>query len=157
FELVQQIASGNPTPIRLLAPDVPPDLEAVTMRAMHVRRDMRHRTIAELIADLERVQARMQSGAPAPHAPIPVTGGVTPAPHGAPTGPMSGGAWTPQSGYHTGGQYGYPPTGPLGGDPSSGPHSAPVYAAPPPKPAGRGAGMVIGLVAGGIALVALAV
>src|SRR5690606_19019198 len=34
FELVQQIASGNPTPIRAVAPDVPPELEVIVMRAM---------------------------------------------------------------------------------------------------------------------------
>ena len=154
FELVQQIAIGHPTPIRLLAPDVPPDLEAVTMRAMHVNRDMRHRTIAELIADLERVQARMQSGAPAPHAPpIPATGGVTPVPPGASTGPMSGAGWTPRSGHHASGPYGYPSSGAVGAP--SGPHSGPAVAYAAPKSSSRGAGVVIALVAGGLALLAL--
>ncbi len=153
FELVQQIASGNPTPIRMLAPDVPPDLEAVVMRAMHVNRDYRHRTIPELIAALEQVQARIQSGAPAPYAPMPVpqTGGVTPAPAPS-TGPMGGGGWTPQGGYASGQQYGYPPTGAV---PPPGTAGHPTGVAP--APSRGGSGMLIGLLAGGLVLVGLLV
>ncbi len=140
FELVQQIASGNPTPIRMLAPDVPPDLEAVVFRAMHARRDVRHPTMEELIADLERVWHRMQSGAPAPHVPlpsVPQTAGVASSP-GMPTGPMTGSAWTPQGGYAPtgGGQYGYPPTGP---------QSAPSGPIAPPSGGGGGKGLGIGI------------
>ncbi len=152
FELVQQIASGNPTPIRLLAPEVPPDLEAIVMRAMAVHRDYRHRTIPELIADLEQVQSRMASGAPAPHAPIPQTAGVTPPPHphGAATGPMGGGGWTPQSGYNPTHQYGYPPSGAVA------PPSGPQVVSAPAQSRG-GSGMIIGLAVGGLALVGLLV
>ncbi|HBQ13205.1 MAG: serine/threonine-protein kinase [Sandaracinaceae bacterium] len=111
FELVQQIASGQAPPLRALVPDVPPDLEAATMRAMHVDRNQRPPTMKDMVAELERIQARMQSGQPAPQ--IPQTAGAmmhapqyTPAPVGG-TGPMGGGGWTPASG----GGYGAPPSG----------------------------------------------
>ncbi|MEC7524688.1 MAG: protein kinase [Myxococcota bacterium] len=119
FELVQQIASGHAAPLRSLAPDVPPDLEAATMRAMHVDRNQRPATMKELVAELERIQARMQTGQPAPA--IPHTAGAmmhggqayTPTPHGAPpTGPAG---WSPQPS----GGYGAPPSGPIAAPVSS--------------------------------------
>lgn len=133
FELVQQIASGNPTPIRAVAPDVPPELEVIVMRAMASNRDYRWPSMRDLIAELERVTPRLASGAPGPSAPIPKTAAL-PAPG---TGPM-GGSWTSPSGYGTppaGGGYVTPPQGGLTGPsqpygyPPSGGHAM----APAPK------------------------
>jgi serine/threonine-protein kinase len=145
FELVQQIASGNPTPIRFLAPAVPPDLEAVVMRAMAVKREMRHPTMQDLIRDLEQVWHRMQSGAPPPNVPVtapngmPSTGHATPPLGGAPS--HWGGA--PSAHPATGGShYGYPPTGA-----QMGPGTGPLVAAPPASGGGKGPALVIGLVA----------
>ena len=124
FELVQQIAAGNPTPIRLLAPDVPPELEAIAMRSMHVRRDQRYPSMRELIVDLESFQVRLRGGAypdaMAPSAAManaPPTGGYSPAPMSggvAPTGAMHTGpghrgAYTPAHG-HIGQGFGQPPS-----------------------------------------------
>ncbi len=154
FELVQQIARGNPTPIRMVSPDVPADLEAVVMRAMAVHRDYRYATIQELIGELERVWNRIQSGAPPPQVPIgqiPSTAGVPS--HGAgmyTPAPVSN-AWTPQGGYSpaTGAQYGYPPTG------AQYPPSQPMMVQPMPQSGGSSSGMIIGIVVGAIVLLAL--
>ncbi|HJL14254.1 MAG TPA: serine/threonine-protein kinase [Sandaracinaceae bacterium LLY-WYZ-13_1] len=149
FELVQQIAAGNPTSIRALAPDVPPDLEAVTMRAMAADREVRYPTMKEFVAELERIQARMHGGAPAPHVPFPPTGpmgphGHTPAPSTGPVGswgpaatPGHGaGAPTPH-GYGTpGGGYGTPPGGPGIG-------TAPTMAAPAARGGGGSKGLIV--------------
>jgi serine/threonine-protein kinase len=150
FELVQQIAAGNPTPIRAYAPDVPPDLEASAMRAMHRDRTVRPPTMNAFAAELEQIQQRLASGAPAQYAPIPSTGAqmMTPAPHatpphGGPTGPM-GGQWTP-----AGQSYGAPPSGPV--YPGSGPVSHPTMARPA-SGGGGGKGLLIG---GAVALLGL--
>lgn len=104
FELVQQIAAGSPTPIRHLAPDVSPELEAVVMRAMASDRDHRHSSMHELVLDLERVSQRVQGGS-APHPALPSTAaafasslpgastpvGGTGAHHGHSAQPSSGG------------------------------------------------------------------
>jgi serine/threonine-protein kinase len=164
FELVQQIAAGNPTPIRFVAPDVPPDLEAIVMRAMTGNRDHRYPSMRDLIAALEQVSQRLQSGAPAPHIPqphipqnhIPPTAG-----HSAPgTGPVSGGPWAGQGGYATppqgggymtpaqGGfgppsqQYGYPPSGSQAMPPATAGFGAPAGQSSSRLPLIAGAGCV---------------
>jgi serine/threonine protein kinase len=154
FELVQQIAAGNPTPIRFLAPAVPPDLEAVVMRAMAVNREMRHPTMNELIRDLEQVWHRMQSGAPPPSVPITAPNGM-PSGAGTPT-PAYGGTgsqWGSQPSMHpptSGSHYGHPPgTGPIS---PTGP-----AVVRPPSGGGGGAGLVIGLVAGVVFLLGVLV
>ncbi len=140
FELVQQIARGTPTPIRALAPEVPPDLEALVARAMNANRDLRHPNMEALIADLEGVWSRLQSGAPAPSVPL-----RTMALHqtGEQTGPMGGGAWTGQAGsLAPSGPYGHPP---------SGAQTGPATAIPPVAQAQRsGGGNGIVLVAVGV-------
>ena len=164
FELVQQIASGNPTPIRALSPECPPDLEASVMRAMHVNRDVRHPTMRDMVADLEQVQARIRSGGPAPiphtlagagHAAHSMPGALTPAPMhhpstGGSTGPIGGGAWTPAAGYAGTSTAGYGGAPPGYGAPPSGPYAAPAAS-------GGSSGLVLGLVAAaaGIGLLAL--
>ena len=174
FELVQQIAAGNPTPIRVLSPDVPADLEAIVMRAMTGNRDYRYASMRDLIAALEQVSHRLQSGGPAPQVAashIPQTAGYS-APH---TGPVGGGGWAPQGGYATppsGGGYMTPPQGGFGppaqpyGYPPSGsqaiaPPTAGFIGAQPQRssrlPLLAGAGCVglllLGLGIGGLALV----
>jgi len=153
FELVQQIAAGQPPPLRSRAPHCPPDLEAVTLRAMSANREYRHQNMKELVAELEGIRARVRAGQPAPH--VPVTSGHgyhTPAPS---TGPHGGYAQTPASGagYHTPA----PQTGPMpsgGVHPSGGLHPpSGGYAAPAKR--GGGGGIAIGLAVGliGVAIV----
>lgn len=104
FELVQQIAAGQPPPLRARAPQCPTDLEQVVYRAMSAHRDYRHTNMKELVQDLERIRDRMRSGTPAPipqtgqayMTPPPITGGLgyapTPAGQAYPTpAPVTGG------------------------------------------------------------------
>jgi hypothetical protein len=84
FERVQQIAAGSPPSIRDLAPDVPPQLEQIVLRAMHRDIRMRHGSMRELLADLEAVRAQVGGGLPrvpssAPgFGAVPATGPFTP-------------------------------------------------------------------------------
>ncbi|MFK7989648.1 MAG: serine/threonine protein kinase [Sandaracinaceae bacterium] len=166
FELVQQIASGNPTPIRALDPQVPADLEAVVMRAMHVNREMRYATMESLVADLTQVQQRVQSGAPPPvppTGPLSAPGAYTPAPV---TSPQGGGGWTPASGYGgasapgalppTGampsGGWGHPPTGSAAGTVAPTGYGT----AEPTKKSGVGLLIGAGVVVIGLGLLAVA-
>jgi serine/threonine-protein kinase len=66
--LMRQVAEGNPTPVRAFAPDVPPELDAIVLRAMHVDRNARFRTMDELVAALESVRRRY-GRMPPPRAP----------------------------------------------------------------------------------------
>jgi hypothetical protein len=66
YELCRRIARGQPPPIRALAPHVPPALEAIVMRAMHVRADQRFQSMLELASSLEHVRAGMPSTDAAP-------------------------------------------------------------------------------------------
>lgn len=102
FALLQKISSGDATPLRVAAPDVPPEVEEVVMRAMHVNRAFRYSSMEELAAELQRVQA---------HA-TPMSAMVRPdtAPRSPGTGPLIsptsvGSAAHPQTGHG-----GYPPT-----------------------------------------------
>jgi serine/threonine-protein kinase len=146
FELVQQIATGNPTPIRAIAPEVPPDLEAVAMRAMAADREARYPTMKDFVVELERIEARIRSGTPAPHAPLPPTGpmsGVGAAPGAA---PMAA-SWTPPGGAGgPGGPGGPGGTAPGYATPGGGGHGAPAVAAPVKRGGGAGKGLLIGVV-----------
>ncbi len=169
FELVQQIAAGNPTPIRVLAPEVPADLEAVVARAMHADRNVRYVSMRELTADLEAVRSRIASGAPAPYAPPTAPHGATPAPPSPVTQPATyASPGTPPPGF--GGptpHVGAPTTGPLGGGHWT--PSPPAYGSPPSgattgpgvAPASGGSsgisGIVIGAAAAVLALIVLGV
>lgn len=125
FELVQQIAAGNPAPIRFLAPAVPADLEAVVMRAMAVRREARHPTMPDLVRELERVQQRMQHGAQPPSVPLTLASGV-PSGHPAPTGPLGAGAsWGAAASMHAS-TFGHGPHTLTGSEPVSVPVAAPT-------------------------------
>jgi hypothetical protein len=164
FELVQQIASGNPPPLRQIAPECPADLEQVILRAMHVHKDYRYATMPELIAELERVWARMQSGAPAPQVPIMPAYVPTGGQHVgmSPTGPVSQ-QWgaPPTAGYsQPGGGYTPPPTGPYQ-QPGGGYGYAPTGAMSPamaaPAQSGGGSGMMIAMIGGGVVLLGLLV
>ena len=132
FMLVQQIAAGNPMPIRAIAPEVPPELEAAVMRAMHVYADYRYPTMRDFVAELERIAPSLGSFNPA-SVPVPARGpvpmmsagpGVTPHPGMHPgthpgTGPLGGGGgWSQPVGASMGSNMGgvaapmgYPPTG----------------------------------------------
>ncbi|MCB9594176.1 MAG: protein kinase [Sandaracinaceae bacterium] len=160
FELVQQIAAGQAPPLRLRAPQCPPDLEHVVARAMAANRDYRHPSMKDLVADLEGIRARMRSGQPAPQ--IPQTGAQayhTPPPMGSNSGPYSqpGHYATPASG-----GYGTPPpqTGslPLGMMPTGAMHppSGPMMHQAPPS-SGSGKGLAIGLGIGLLAVLFLSV
>ncbi len=69
LELVSRIAGGNPTPLRALAPEVPPALELTVLRAMHVRAEVRHASMEELARELEVIRASLTGEGPEPLAP----------------------------------------------------------------------------------------
>jgi serine/threonine protein kinase len=56
--LMRMIAEGAAPPLRALAPHVPPELEAIVMRAMHVDIAMRFGSMRELASELERFRAQ---------------------------------------------------------------------------------------------------
>jgi serine/threonine protein kinase len=152
YQLVQQIAGGRATSMRMIAPEVPAELEAVVMRAMHARRELRHQSIGELITDLEAIRTRITG----PTAAVPAVALAQPQAWASP--PSTGPAYGPQ---------GFIPQAP---HPSHAPqpHAAPSYApsyAPsrPPSPpvpyaaapAKSSSLVLIFAIGGGLALVGL--
>jgi serine/threonine protein kinase len=138
FQLAQQIAAGRPTPLHVIAPDVPADLQAVVARAMHVRREERFQGMNELISALTPIYERVKATAPMPM--------MTPAPHPqAMPYPPTAPPYTshPQVSYA-------PPTTPY----APYPPAPPSYAMHPQPAAGSaGRGIIIALALLSIALV----
>ncbi|MCC7538256.1 MAG: serine/threonine protein kinase [Deltaproteobacteria bacterium] len=64
--LIVEIATGTPTPLRQNAPDVPPELEAMVMRAMAREPDRRFQTVRDLMASLETLESTSFSNMPRP-------------------------------------------------------------------------------------------
>ncbi|HEY4245013.1 MAG TPA: protein kinase [Kofleriaceae bacterium] len=62
-ELLERVAYGAPKPLAELAPDAPPELLAITAKAMARAREARYATAAGLAADLRRFQAGQLVGA----------------------------------------------------------------------------------------------
>ncbi len=121
YEIIYQASRGNPTPISSLAPDVPPELDAIVMRAMQVNREHRHANMRELVRDLEAVRARMQSS------PASRTGPISYAPPVAAMAPIS----TPSP--LSSSAYSHPPTHVVSHAPPTHVISqAPIYSAPHP-------------------------
>ena len=61
--IVYRHVREDPSPPRLLNPDVPPSLEAVCLKAMAKRPEDRYQTAAEFRADLERARAGQRTAA----------------------------------------------------------------------------------------------
>lgn len=76
YELILHITQGNAAPLRALAPDVPPSLEAVVRRAMSVEREHRQPSMRALIDELEAISTELGAG-PAIQAPLVMPRGGT--------------------------------------------------------------------------------
>ncbi len=63
YELIMAHQNTPPVPPRQHSPLVPPELEAVILRALAKRADQRYQSMAELAQDLERVSGGRLSGA----------------------------------------------------------------------------------------------
>jgi serine/threonine protein kinase len=62
--VLEQVRSGQALPLRVLAPDVPPALERVINRAMHVKPGRRYQSAEDLAADLERLSGHLTEPSP---------------------------------------------------------------------------------------------
>ncbi|MFC4119246.1 serine/threonine protein kinase [Nonomuraea zeae] len=117
----------QPTPLSHIRPELPPQVDAVMMRALAKSPEQRYATCTEFVGALRDAI----SGQPSDAAGFVPRQGLPSGPHpvhrsGAHAAPYSSG---PPSGPHTGPPTGPPPSGPHT-DPSSGPHSQPQFAAP---------------------------
>jgi eukaryotic-like serine/threonine-protein kinase len=59
-DVIVAITQKEPPPIARFAPDVPPELEWIVMKALRKDRDERYQTIKELITDLKRLKQRLE-------------------------------------------------------------------------------------------------
>jgi CRP-like cAMP-binding protein len=60
-KLLRQIVEAEPEPMLTARPDLPPELEAVVLRALHKDPEQRHRNGAELAAELTRVHQKLRT------------------------------------------------------------------------------------------------
>ncbi|MHC5020622.1 MAG: protein kinase domain-containing protein [Planctomycetota bacterium] len=54
MQMLGQVCSHDPPPLRKVAPDVPRDFEAIIHRCLEKKRDQRYRVAADLVDDLQR-------------------------------------------------------------------------------------------------------
>lgn len=140
FSLLQKIGSGDATPLRVAAPDVPPEVAEVVMRAMHVNRAHRYSSMLELAGELQRVQAHATSTSP-----------MTPTRSGADMSQGTGPLIAPTSMGAPMGAPAHPPTSAHGQHPATAQHAAPLAAthvAAPQAPPDRTGLIVLGMAVG---------
>ena len=65
-EIAAHVILGNPKPPSELNPDVPPEIERITLKALAKKPDARYQSAAELVADLEAVRDSLKDFAHAP-------------------------------------------------------------------------------------------
>src|SRR5690349_9093474 len=59
-DVIVAITQKEPLPLARFAPDVPPELEWIIMKALRKDRDERYQTIKELLTDLRRLKQRLE-------------------------------------------------------------------------------------------------
>src|SRR5689334_23025761 len=59
-DVIVAITQKEPPPLARFAPDVPPELDWIVMKALRKDRDERYQTIKELITDLRRLKQRLE-------------------------------------------------------------------------------------------------
>jgi serine/threonine-protein kinase len=123
--ILTQHITTMPTPPRQLAPDrqIPPEVEAIILKAMAKEPATRQQSMVDLLGDLQRVQVHLGIA----NTPLPV--GVT----SVPGLPMVPGSYPPPGAVISGGYAAMPPTGAFAVMPG-GPSGA--FAVPPPNPTG---------------------